>query len=123
MPRTHSEAHPLLKNNIRDALVKRAPAPGWTQWLEDIAEDIQVHPNTMLRAWRAEGLISAATIWCLCQHEKLEGFEAEIYGKTCTPCRPGSASDLSEHIATLRATADSIEATQTPVVPITRRRA
>ncbi len=78
MSRTYPEAHIALKNNIRAALLKRAPDYGRSVWEEDLAEEIQVHPNTIRNAIRAKALLNAAAIWCLC--EKFAGFGAEIYG-------------------------------------------
>ena len=103
-----------LCDAIRAALLKRAPDHGQTQWLKGIAADIQVHPNTMHRAFRAQGLINAAIIWCLC--EKFPGFRQEIYGN---PCAPGDSMEVAAEIAqSLRAYADRLEASQAPVVPL-----
>ena len=113
MSRTYPEALPQLKTAIRVALLKRAPDYGRSVWEEDLAEEIQVHVNTIRNAIRAKGLLNAAALWCLC--EKFSGFEREIYGKDSMPdCGP----DLSLHAKRLRALADDIEAGDTRVVPL-----
>ena len=115
MPKTCPEAHAPLKNNIRAALLKRAPDYGRSIWEEDLAEEIQVHVNTIRNAIRAKRLLSAAALWCLC--EKFPGFENEIYGKACEP----SSMDLSELIAASEALTAALKAKQAPVIPIKRR--
>ena len=118
MPRTYPEALEQLKLAIRAALLRRAPDYGRSVWEEDLAEEIQVHPNTIRNAIRAKGLLNAAALWCLC--EKFPGFEAEIYGKN--PCRVESMEVAAEIAEFLRAYADKIERGQTGrdtrVVPI-----
>ena len=66
-----------------------------------MAEEIQVHPNTIRNAIRAKGLLNAAALWCLC--EKFPGFEREIYGKGCAPASAAEqrVAELEEGIARL----------------------
>lgn len=117
MPKTSPEAQAQLKNNIRTALLKRAPDYGRSVWEEDLAEEIQVHVNTIRNAIRAKRLLNAAALWCLC--EKFPNFENEIYGKACEP----SGMDLSADIAASEALTASLKAKQSPVVPLKARRA
>ncbi|KKK89903.1 hypothetical protein LCGC14_2728470, partial [marine sediment metagenome] len=105
MPKTCPEASEQLKTAIRAALLKRAPAYNRGVWEEDLAEEIQVHPNTIRNAIRAKRLINAAALWCLC--EKFTGFEAEIYNKN--PCRADSMKVAAEIAESLRAYADQID--------------
>ncbi len=104
MPRTYPEALEQLKPAIRAALLRRAPDYGRSVWEEDLAEEIQVHPNTIRNAIRAKGLLNAAALWCLCDKPPspnwAAGFEREIYGKDYAPAS-ADAHELAEIKAVL----------------------
>ena len=119
MSKTYPEAHAKLKSNVRTALLKRAPDYGRSVWEEDLAEEIQVHPNTIRNAIRARALLNAAALWCLCEKTPSDhwaaGFEMEIYGRSCAPTKP---HDLTAEIAASEALTAALKDKEAPRQPL-----
>ncbi|KKK73450.1 hypothetical protein LCGC14_2893710 [marine sediment metagenome] len=121
-----SEAAILLRRQLQEALRACAPERGITDWLDEIADDIG-YPRSSLRALyygQAVNTPKGGALYALLAHKKLgRRFLNYLLLQPLFPCAPANVPDISDEIATLRATADSLEATQTSVVPIPRRRA
>jgi hypothetical protein len=121
-----SEAAILLRTQLQEALRACAPERGITDWLDEIADDI-CYPRSSLRALyygQAVNTPKGGPLYAMLAHKKLGRRFLNYLIQPVVPCAAASASDISEHIATLRATADSLEAaTQSTVLPIARSRA
>ena len=111
----------LLRTQLQSALRACSPERGITDWLDEIADDIE-YPRSSLRALyygNSVNLPKGPALYALLAHKELGRRFLNCLIQPVFPCTPASASDISEHVAALRACADSLEAaTQAPKEPL-----
>ena len=118
-----SQAGILLRTQIKAGLEACSPVRGITDWLNEIADDID-YPRSSLSALyygKSVNLPKGPALYCMLAHPKLGH---RFLNCLLRPVAPGAAAigpDISAEIAQLEDAVEALKAKQAPAVPLKRR--